>query len=62
MLLEIRLLDVETVLQTAETADYFDWLGGHSENQEALEVSLRGSWLLCNPPPPKWETNTFKCD
>ena len=46
LLLEIRLLDVETVLQTAEDrrcivrhADYFDWLGGHSENQEAPEVS-----------------------
>ena len=28
--------------------DDFDWLEvGHSANQEALVVSLRGSWMLC---------------
>ena len=25
------------------------WLGDHSANQEAPEVSLRGSWMLCTP-------------
>ena len=25
------------------------WLGDHSANQEALEVCLRGSWMLCTP-------------
>ena len=29
--------------------DDFDCLGGHSANQEALEVSLRGSRLRCTP-------------
>ena len=29
--------------------DDFDWLGGHSANQEALEVSSQGSWLHYTP-------------
>ena len=43
---EIRMLDLED--RVAETwkgslrhGDDIDWLGGHSANQEALEVSLR---------------------
>ena len=27
--------------------DDFHWLGDQSSNQEAPEVSLRGSWMLC---------------
>jgi len=27
----------------------FDWLGDHSANQDAPEVSLRGSWMFCTP-------------
>ena len=29
--------------------DDFDYLGGHSENLESPEVTLRGSWRLCTP-------------
>ena len=29
--------------------DDFNWLRDHSANQEAPEVSLRGSWMLCTP-------------
>ena len=51
LFLEIRMLDVETVLRRRSVwhGDDFDWLGGHSANKEAPEVGSRGSWFLCNP-------------
>ena len=56
LLLEIRMLDEETVFlrlgprrRSVQHGDDFNWLGGHSANQEALEVSWWGSWLFCAP-------------
>ena len=39
----------QPVKRSMRLGDDFDWLGDHSANQEALEVSLRGSWMLCTP-------------
>jgi len=54
LLLEIRMLNVERVGEgwrcSVRHGDDFDWLNGHSAaNEEALEVSSRGSWMLCTP-------------
>ena len=38
----------ESWIRSVRHGDDFDWLGGHSANQEALEVNLRGSYG-CNP-------------
>ena len=56
LLLEIRMLDVETRTVKARRCsvrhgDDFDWLGGHSENQGDIgaKVSCQASWLLFTP-------------
>ena len=41
----------EPVRRNKRVGDNFDWLGDHFANQEAPEVSLRGSWMLCTPFP-----------
>jgi len=40
---------LEAWKRSVRHGDDFDWLVGHSVNQEAPEVSLQGSWLLCTP-------------
>ena len=37
---------VEACRRSVRHRDDFDWLRGHSTNQEAPEVSWWGSWLL----------------
>jgi len=39
----------EALRRSVMHGDDFDWLGCQSANQEALEVSSRGSNLLCTP-------------
>ena len=40
---------LEAWKRSVRHGDDFYWLGGHSVNQEAPEVSSQGSWLLCTP-------------